>query len=92
MADEPWLMFIAIAVAGPGTLYVGMRRDQVSDFWFAAVGVSFIAMGVGYTEQIIVLYWIGAGALILSTTVATVQVRRKQKATKSTGLGSGEPS
>ncbi|GAA1557098.1 hypothetical protein GCM10009789_08060 [Kribbella sancticallisti] len=84
MADEQSLVLVAIVVAAPGLWYVGARRDQVSDFWFVAVAASFIAMGVGYTEELSILYWIGALALIFSTTAATLQIRRRKAASEAT--------
>ncbi|WP_328334435.1 hypothetical protein OHA70_19155 [Kribbella sp. NBC_00382] len=76
--DVPLLVVVAILASIPGATYAGLNRDEVADWLFVLVAMAIIVVGIGVTDNVRVLTWVGSIGLFFASSVAVVQIRRRR--------------
>jgi membrane protein implicated in regulation of membrane protease activity len=79
MQESPLPVTVAIIASIPGMTYAGIMRDDISDFVFVLLAGFFILAGVGVTDGVPLLAWIGSTGMFVSSSLAALQIFRRRR-------------
>jgi hypothetical protein len=77
--ESPWPVVVAIIASIPGMTYAGIRRDDISDFVFVLLAGCLILAGIGVTDDVPALAWIGSLGMFVSSSLTAGQIYRRRK-------------
>lgn len=83
--DSSWPAFALAMLGFAGCIYIGFHWSKVPDFLCFLIIVSFVAMAIGFQEEIPVVFWCGGILLVAANATGLMIVRRVENRTGDTG-------